>query len=59
MYTSLLAAALLGLLLVGVYFCWIAPIFNPLRELCGPRVPGVFGNHMGPILEWVPPHSPY
>lgn len=51
MFLLLLAAGLLALVLYGIYACWIAPIFNPLRELCGPPVPGLFGNHMAAVLE--------
>jgi len=34
-----------------VYQVFIAPRFNPLRNLCGPPVRGLWGSHMSAVLE--------
>ncbi|TFK54257.1 cytochrome-450 hydroxylase [Heliocybe sulcata] len=42
--------------LLALYHVFIAPRFNALRELPGPPVQGLFGNHMGALLN--PDKSP-
>jgi hypothetical protein len=46
------AVALIALIATYiVYQVFIAPRFNPLRNLCGPPVRGLWGSHMSGVLE--------
>ncbi|KZT26770.1 cytochrome P450 [Neolentinus lepideus HHB14362 ss-1] len=53
---DLLLCATVVALLFALYYVFIAPRFSPLRELPGPPVQGIFGNHMGALLN--PDKSP-
>ncbi|KII92075.1 hypothetical protein PLICRDRAFT_36852 [Plicaturopsis crispa FD-325 SS-3] len=44
-------ALVLGLFTYAAYYMLIAPLWNPLRGLPGPPVKGLFGNHMGMVLD--------
>jgi len=53
MYSIIAGAALASALTVAyiLYQVCIAPRFNPLRNLCGPPVRGLWGNHMDAVLK--------
>jgi hypothetical protein len=53
LYLSYVLACVLLLLMWATWFCIIAPARSPLRQLPGPPVRGIFGSHMGPVLEYV------
>ncbi|KDQ53508.1 hypothetical protein JAAARDRAFT_39194 [Jaapia argillacea MUCL 33604] len=50
------AAGVTSVLGYVFYHLFIAPRFNPLRELAGPPVKGLFGSHMAAVLD--PRRSP-
>jgi hypothetical protein len=46
-----LLVSLVMLLVYGIYELLIAPRNNPLRQLAGPPIRGILGNHMDMVLR--------